>query len=466
MKLVRLSRYTFARRYENVGYIYNQLSHNDMVLDEVGAEFLHTIGRDPISIDVAANKLYLKFSDVPNHELEEDFVQFVSELENEGFVVTGKTEEILNDNDTPFSYSSHPSTNKKTERDGIADSQDFLIEHFKDYPRPFRAHIELTTKCNLECVHCYFPNHNSNQEISKEVVFSFLDQINSMGTLEVVFTGGEPLLRKDLIQILSYARKKDLSVILLTNGTLLENKIINSLKKLNLALVQISLYSMDPVVHDGITGNSNSWNKTVKAINTLVANDIRVEIACPILRENINSYQQVIEYGSSIGIPVSNDLAIMAKEDFSRDNIDHRIDVTKIHNVVMNRSKGDEPHAVGEKSSRKYRPNDPVCGMGFSLMCLSANGNYYPCPGFRIPLGNVHKDTAIDVWNKSPEIAALRNITNSSFPKCMNCDCLDFCIICPAKFYNESGGDLFKVAGYYCEIAKAEKVAQAIKSQN
>lgn len=458
MQLVCLNKDSFVRRYENIGYLYNQLTRKDLIFDDIGAEFLLIIKRYPVSIDKIVKEIILKFPVASEQELKSDFIKFVTELEREGFVSTGQDKESLNEKDVSFSYNNYNSLglNNEYRHNKIRDSKDYMNSHFKKFPRPFRAQVELVKQCNLKCIHCYLLPDNKKIELSKKTIFAFLDQLEEMGALELIFTGGEPLLHDDLISILLYAREKDFSIILLTNGTLLNDEVIKTLNQINVAFVQISLYSMEPAVHDKITGVTGSWQKTKKSIDTLVRNNIRVEIACPIIKENTASFQQVIEYGNGIGISVSNDLAIMARENFSRDNINHRVDIADIQSIVNCRNQKGMTQKTNKNISKKHHPNDPVCGMGLSLICLSANGDFYPCPGFNMVLGSIYKNKLIDVWETSPKIISLRKVTYASFATCMECDSLNYCTICPAKFYNESRGDIFKIDEYFCEIAKAE----------
>lgn len=455
MKLIQLNKDSFVRRYENIGYVYNQSFKNDLVLDEVGAEFLLTITKQPTLISDIVNMLHSKYSAATKEELAADFTQFTDELEKQKFVTIWADDSTQGNTDPECDVHSQPADKK--ENVDHSSSREYLKQHFCKFPRPFRAHVELTSACNLRCVHCYISPNNHTNEISKRDVYIFLDQLEAMGTMEVIFTGGEALLHRDIIEILSYARQKDFSVTLLTNGVLIDKELAISLEKLNLALVQISLYSMSPSVHDKITGLSGSWGKTKKAINTLIQYGVKVEIACPVIKENEDSFQTVTQYGNSIGVSVSNDLAIMARSDFSRDNLDHRLAPQRIRYVVGQRSHGELDENELMNPSRRDHPDEPVCGMGYSLICLSSNGDYHPCPGFELVFGNIHKNTVEEVWKHSREIIALRKINNASFTRCMKCEFLDFCAICPAKFYNESGGDLLKVDCYFCEIAKAEK---------
>ena len=461
MELFKLSKNTFTRKYNDIMYIYNQLNRNDYIFDKIGAAFLQQIGRLPISIKKIIANLCLTFPNVSEEILENDFYQFIENLVKNKFIITGSSNKELIKNDVQFSYKNiFLKNNTKENANNNAnqtDSKKYLDDFFTNFPKIFRAHIELTNLCNLKCIHCYIVQDDKKNKLSKEILFSFLDQLEKMGTLEVIFTGGEALLYKDLIQVLHYARKKDFTIILLTNGTLFNDEIINCIKEVNIAFVQISLYSMQSNIHDIITDVKGSWEKSIKSINKLIKKNIRVEIACPIIKENMNTFHQVIDYGNSIGVSVSNDLGIMAKEDFSRDNLNHRVDISKIKSIVKKRYQHELSTKKNTDLFQTCLPTDSVCGMGKSLICLSADGHLYPCPGFRISLGNIYENSLSNIWNKSIKIKNIRKITYSSFPKCINCEYLNYCSICPAKFYNESGGDIFKVDEYFCEITKSEK---------
>ena len=95
-----------------------------------------------------------------------------------------------------------------------------------------------------------------------------------------------------------------------------------------------------------------------------------------------------------------------------------------------------------------------ICGAGIDSMCLNANGDYYPCPGFAgMPLGNCYRQSLKAVWLDSPEIRKLRAVRGASFPRCAECADRDYCSICMCRNYNETG-DMFKVAEHFCQVAR------------
>ena len=94
-----------------------------------------------------------------------------------------------------------------------------------------------------------------------------------------------------------------------------------------------------------------------------------------------------------------------------------------------------------------------VCGACVNSLCLSANGEYYPCAGFAgVVLGNCHADTLHDVWLNSEATKRMRSITGGDFKKCAECKDRDYCSVCMCRNFNETG-DMFKPAEHFCKVA-------------
>jgi MoaA/NifB/PqqE/SkfB family radical SAM enzyme len=103
--------------------------------------------------------------------------------------------------------------------------------------------IEITPRCNLKCVHCYVAHCNWPHDIlTFDEICKIIDDLVKQGCLWISFTGGEPLLRPDFIDIYTYAKKKGLFVVLLTNGTLITPEIADYLSIYTPRFVEISLY--------------------------------------------------------------------------------------------------------------------------------------------------------------------------------------------------------------------------------
>ena len=146
---------------------------------------------------------------------------------------------------------------------------------------------------------------------------------------------------------------------------------------------------------------------------------------------------------------------------FSKENLTHRLSLEECGQAIGKIIQYDNNYRALLLSDNvppaHNNPDSPVCGVGTSMMCLSADGDYYPCPGFKMSLGNALRDSVWDVWTKSEKIRFLRSVKNSSFPTCLGCVARTYCSVCMARNHNESAGNLFEIPEHFCKIAKENK---------
>ena len=128
---------------------------------------------------------------------------------------------------------------------------------------PLSVQFDLTYRCNERCVHCYL-DHDDHGEMTTAEVKHVLDQLAAEGTLFLIFSGGELLLRKDFFELLAYARELGFDVKLKTNAILMGEREADRIRDLGVRQVQISIYSHRPEVHDahhqgaGLAGRNRS----------------------------------------------------------------------------------------------------------------------------------------------------------------------------------------------------------------
>ena len=459
---VQLARDSFVRRFEDFGFIMNQATREDRIYDRTGAVFLEHLPRDPEPIETLVDALTGIYTDVTRHVLVEDLTSFIQDLERDRFVVTGPDAATTVRNQPTFSYRDSPLVLQKTPASlGIASSGPFLERHFAQHPRLYSMQIEVTSRCNEKCLHCYLPAGRGREDVSKGLILDVLDQLTEMGTLDVTFTGGEPMLNPDLPLLLERARRNDFSLGLLTNGTLLSDDLVAVLREVNVALIQISLYSMVPETHDRITGVPGSWTRTRAAIARLVAENIRVQINCPVMKENLATFAEVLVFGEELGVKVNPDVILMARTNFSTHNLAHRLTIDEVEVAIEAIIHYDNNYRAAlldpDPIRKSLDPDLPICGVGTYMMCLAADGEYYPCPGFKFVLGNTRNDSVQHVWTQSERIRTLRQMKTASYPQCLTCDAWDYCCICLAKNYNESGGDLLQIPEHFCRVSHLNK---------
>lgn len=469
---IKLAKDTFVRRYGNIGYITNQLIKHDLNFNETGADFLEMITRIPKDVEDIVNDLFPLYADVPFDEFKADFIEFISDLEKQGFILTGNSNEEIDSKEPVFSYKmDNPKTalydfSSTDKKEIMTDTADFFYDEFHKVPQIFGLQIEVTYRCNERCIHCYIPNKNKERgkDIKVPLILKVLDEAKEMGTLELSLTGGELFMHKDIDVILRHAHKNDFSIKILSNLTLLSDKHIKLLKEVNPSLIQVSLYSMKAYEHDAITLRKGSFEKTKSAIERLVEADIPIQISCPIMKLNCKSYKDVISYAQKKRIKARTDFIMMAQSDHNTSNLAQRINLNEIEELLIDILKYNPDYyetimKQKPKSSEieKYLKR-PVCGVGVDNICLASNGDYYPCSGWQgMIVGNANKQKLKDIWENSEKLKMLRTITNGSFQKCIACESKDYCNMCLVRNFNENNGDLFKITSHFCDVAHLTK---------
>lgn len=475
--LVRQSKNTFIRFIGEKGYITNQMTRHDRNYNETGADFLREITRQPQDVDDIVGRLQKIYGDsVSREELKADFIEFVEDLDKHLFIVSGNTPEELDAKDLDFSYSmENPKTlvddfTQITEQHVGENTQDYMLEATQRQPRLNGLQFELTSRCNERCIHCYIPNakKNAGGDMPLEKVCSLIDEFAEMGGLHVSLSGGEVFMHKDVIRIIQYCRKKDMMISILSNLIALRDDQIPFIKAANISLLQTSLYSMNPEIHDTITTVKGSFAKTKVAIEKLVAADIPLQISCPVMKANCKGYAKVLQYAQSLRCKAHTDYLMMAQSDLNTQNLANRISLEETEALLRDILEWDRDY---KEKTLKQRPitdeiafdperfaRQPLCGAGINGCCITENGDVYPCAGWQAMVcGNVYQQSLRDIWENSPQFAQVRAVTQGDFPECLECEARNYCAMCLVRNYNESNGDMFKINKHFCEVAFLNK---------
>ena len=473
---IRQCKNSFIRTTDRYGYIINQLTRHDRCYDEFGADLLREISREPRDVDGIVKHLMCIYEDIDFDTLKADFMEFAESLARDHFIVLGESIEELDAKDDDFTYDiDNPKTlvdnfYQVTDEKVSENTQDFFLEEVQGRPLISSLQFELSSRCNERCIHCYIPNEKKNRgfDMPTAKVKSILDEFAAMGGIHVTLSGGEAFLHKDLIEIARYCREKDLKISILSNLSALKDDQIAALKEVNLSLIQVSLYSMDPEIHDFITTVPGSFERTKASIEKLVAADIPVQISCPIMKANRHGYDKVLDYAKSLKIKAQTDYIMMARSDLDTDNLANRLSLEEteelLRDIILHDTQyRDEtleqlPVTDELKFDLERFKLQPVCGVGYDNCCITANGDVYPCAGWQdYVLGNVYKQSLQEIWEQSERVKELRKITQASFPQCLECDARDYCARCLVRNYNESGGDMFAINHHFCDVARLNK---------
>lgn len=448
-------------RYKNERSIENCIG--DKIISESGSIFFSVLDINPKSIDDIASELIKKFIDVDLDTIKNDAEEFYRILEEDGFVVSGKTQEECNDKCTILYKKSYSFSAEGRVLRPSKNTQDFLEEYFNGKPQLTNVHMEITSRCNERCLHCYIPHENKTKDIETNTLFNILEQCREMKVLHLTISGGEPMLHANFYDFLKKCREYNFSINVLSNLTLLDDKTINEMKKNPLLGVQTSLYSMNPESHDEITQAKGSFEKTKHAILKLAENNIPVQVSCPIIKQNKNSYAEVVEWASKNNIPANSDYVIIGKYDCTTQNLECRLAIDEVKKLIDEKISLDIRYLknIREDAEKKERanPDDFICSVCNSSICISESGNVYPCAGWQnYVVGNMNETSLNEIWNNSAEVRFLRGLRKRDFPKCIQCADAAFCTMCMVRNANESKtGNMLEINEYFCNIAKYNK---------
>ena len=162
----------------------------------------------------------------------------------------------------------------------------------------------VTRKCNLRCVHCYSHSEDRNYagELSYDEGITLIDDLARFGSPVILFSGGEPLVRPDVLELIHHAVDRGLRAVLSTNGTLITKMIAKKLKEIGLSYVGISLDGLDDR-HDAFRGVQGTFLKVMKAIRNCMEMELKVGLRFTITKRNFGDIQGIFDLVEEQRIP-------------------------------------------------------------------------------------------------------------------------------------------------------------------
>jgi radical SAM protein with 4Fe4S-binding SPASM domain len=442
-----------------MAYIESQVNHVSRIFSGKERDFILSLSRQPQKLESIINSLASRNISFDSAELN----VFIKEMERLWLIVTGKSEDELRAKEKPFSYSELNAVRK-----AFAADQQIVELSTKEAPWLRSLQLEVTSLCNEKCIHCYIPSETKDHGVMMPVeqVKAIIDSFAAMSGLRLILSGGEMLLHKNIIEILEYCREKDLMIFILSNLTLMDDKMLKIIKGLHVFNVQISLYSMDELIHDSITRVPGSWMKTKRNLEALVANDIRVTISCPVLQQNYQGYKELFKYAKELNIFCYIDYVLLAQSNLCTNNLCTRMTMeqtgelldTILDNDPKYRQKINAITSEADLDTMPFGQRFITCEVLRSTMCITVDGNIYPCPGWQgMVVGNICEQSLQYTWFESPKVIELRNVDKNNFKKCKGCGMKNYCDMCLVYNYNENNGDIYEVCSRFCDIAGSLK---------
>jgi AdoMet-dependent heme synthase len=315
---------------------------------------------------------------------------------------------------------------------------------------PLSVQIDLTYRCNERCEHCYLDHHDRG-ELKTHELKRIMDELARAGVFFLSLSGGEPFLRRDLFEILQYARSLNFNLKLKTNAVLIRAADAQRLRDLAIEQVQVSVYSARPEVHDRVTKLPGSLKRTLAGIRLLRCAGIKVTLANVLMTSNVGDSEGVRSLSNELGAHYTLDPTITPMMDGNTSVLKYRVSTEALRDVFQN------SHLVGNVEEFCAPPapiNDDVlegysCSAGHTACYISPYGDVFPCVQFPLGCGNLREKSFQEIWSNSPEFAEVRSIRGKDLTTCSSCGHLGSCTRCPGLAYME--GDMRGSSTADCE---------------
>lgn len=331
-----------------------------------------------------------------------------------------------------------------------------------------------TTKaCNLKCEHCYRDAGGKDRdELSPAEGKELLSEIAKAGFKIVILSGGEPLLRPDIYDLIRHAASLGMRPVLGTNGTLFTPQIIENLKAAGCARAGISLDSTDKKVHDAFRKMDGAWEATVNAMKLCAKMDFDFQVHTTVTKRNDKNVLAITDFVQARGakahhifflVPTGrgkeiSDVFISAAE---IDEVLRKI-LAKQKEISMELKPVCAPQFVPlAKSMGLDLRFQRGCLAGTSYCCILPNGDVHPCPYLPLEVGNVRKEKFSELWKNSPVFLKMRTLEYAGY--CGPCANKASCGGCRARAFH--GLDDYMAQDPECPFHASEPKKNALHTR-
>jgi len=317
----------------------------------------------------------------------------------------------------------------------------------------------VTRRCNLKCVHCY--SHSDDREYRGELSFdegrNLIDDLALFGSPVILFSGGEPLIRGDILELIRYAVGKHLRAVVSTNGTLITKPVAEKLQEIGLSYVGISLDGLEEV-HDAFRGVRGAFSRAMTAIDNCREAGLKVGLRFTINRRNFRDIPGIFDLVEERRIPriCFYHLVYSGRgTDLVKDDLDH--DGTReVVGLIMDRTRGlhesglpvevltVDNHADGPYLYLRLKKEDPKRAedvlellkmnegnnSGRGIGCVSWDGSVYADQFWRHhSFGNVRERPFSEIWTDTADdfLMKLKDKKKHVTGRCSQCQWLDIC---------------------------------------
>ena len=334
--------------------------------------------------------------------------------------------------------------------------QESIAKKRKGFPN--EGQWELTFRCNYRCQHCYIPPEElagkiKEKELTTEEVCRILDQLHEAGVLYLTFTGGDPLLRRDFIDIYLYAKRLAFFIVVFTNGSLVTEKIAQTFQRHPPFRVEISLYGITKETYETVTQIPGSFERAMAGIRRLVERKIPLTLKTPGLTLSYHEILEIKAFAHSLGAHFIFDSDITPRLDGNKTPLAFRLSPEQIIDIEYRDSEmRQEWQFRFEKECGSMSPSSDLvfpCSVGKRTFYIGPDGSLTHCNYVRSPSYDLRHYPVQEAFEKLE--THLRQFRQPESPH--HCGSPKQCMRCPGRALLEEK-DPTQAVDYFCEVTE------------
>jgi radical SAM protein with 4Fe4S-binding SPASM domain len=301
------------------------------------------------------------------------------------------------------------------------------VPEYSDLKAPLRIDLALTYRCNNNCGHCYAGGPRQTKELSTAEWKTIIDKAHKFEVPNIVFTGGESLMRDDLEELVAHAEKLGIVTGLITNGRLLTKERVASLKKAGLDYVQITIESHDPKIHNAMC-RSETFDETVAGIKNVV-NELYTTTNTTITPANKDTIVDLLPFLHKLGVKrFGMNAMIRAGRGVEADGVTYDELKLLLPEIIQ------KANSLGMEfiwyTPTKYHKLNPVemglgvkaCSAARITLAVEPDGSVIPCQSYFKSMGNALTDEFPQIW----ETDLAKQLRSHGFAEAKCYKCIQF----------------------------------------
>jgi len=276
----------------------------------------------------------------------------------------------------------------------------------------FSALVELTYRCNLDCVFCYNDLGLQGTPLDDRQYFTFFEDLAEMQVMNLTFTGGEPLAHPSFLRLGRRARELGFVVRIKSNGHALRGRLAREIKdEVDPFLIEVSLHGSRAETHDRQTRVPGSFERLIGNLGELRSIGLRVKVNSTLTRWNEPELEEMFDLTDRLGVRLSITPTVTPRDDGDLSPLQiapSEEGVKRLYRLLDERIPDAEE--VGGSCTGTPSAIKKNCGAGSAGIAVDPYGSVFPCVQWRRPLGSLHEESIRDIWERSPALREVRRL--------------------------------------------------------